>query len=250
MEGEMVELDDFEDGHAMTFKTNKETAQKIKNLKGKKEYKDLLALADSMPNTREKYMLQANALLHLKRWRELSETCDKGLDLSKEEDSADFLNLKGKAVGKLGNFEEKVQLTAKAIEIDPKVAAYHRNLGAAYYKLKDYERAAECHSRAIDLEPKHSINYHNKGAAFFRLQKYENAVGCFEKATDLDKKQVISFGWLADTYKEMGNFQKAKDYYLRAYELSDVDDYKASAKEMDQKINPDKKKGFFSRIFG
>jgi hypothetical protein len=48
----------------------------------------------------------------------------------------------------------------------------------------------------------------------------------------------------------MGNFVKAKDYYLRAYEISDSDDYKISAKEMDDKINPDKKKGFFARIFG
>lgn len=245
-----VELDDFEDGRPMILKTNSETAQKIKALKAKKQYKELLAFAESMPNTKEKYMIQANALLHLKRWRELAETCDKGLDLSEEADSSDFLNLKGKAVGKQGNFQEKIALTAKAIEINPKVAAYHRNLGAAYYKNKDYENAIECHNRAIDLEPKHSINYHNKGAAYFRLQKYENAVSCFEKATDLDKKQTISFGWLADTYKEMGNFQKAKDYYLRAYELSEQDEYKASAREMEEKMHPEKKKGFFSRLFG
>jgi tetratricopeptide (TPR) repeat protein len=202
-----------------------------------------------MPNTKDKYLIQANALLHLKRWRELAEVCDKGLDLADDGDSSDFLNLKGKAVGKQGNFEEKIQLTKRAIEINPKVPAYHRNLGAAYYKSKDYERAIESHNRAIELEPKHSINYHNKGAAYFRLQKYENAVGCFEKATDLDKKQVISFGWLADTHKEMGNFQRAKDYYMRAYEISEQDDYKTSAREMDEKISPGKKKGFFSKIF-
>ena len=41
-------------------------------------------------------------------------------------------------MGKLGDFEQKVKLTEKAIELDGKVAAYHRNLGAAYYKLKQY----------------------------------------------------------------------------------------------------------------
>lgn len=87
----------------------------------------------------------------MKKWKELSDTCDKGLDLAEDKESSDFLNLKGKAVGKLGNFEEKVKYTSKAIEIDPGVAAYHRNLGAAYYKLKQYEKAIECHNRAIDL---------------------------------------------------------------------------------------------------
>ncbi len=64
-----VELDDFEDGRPMILKTNQETATKIKVLKNKKQYKELLALADSMPNTKDKYLIQANAFLHLKRWR-------------------------------------------------------------------------------------------------------------------------------------------------------------------------------------
>jgi len=63
-----VELDDFEDGRPITFKTNQETAQKIKLFKTKKQYKALLALANSMPTTKEKYLLQANAYLHLKKW--------------------------------------------------------------------------------------------------------------------------------------------------------------------------------------
>jgi hypothetical protein len=29
----------------------------------------------------------------------------------------------------------------KAIDIDSKIPAYHRNLGAAFYKLKQYETA-------------------------------------------------------------------------------------------------------------
>lgn len=48
----------------------------------------------------------------------------------------------------------------------------------------------------------------------------------------------------------MGNYQKAKEYYLRAYELSDQEEYKSSAREMEEKIDPNKKKGFFARIFG
>ena len=34
--------------------------------------------------------------------------------------------------------EEKVEITRKAIEIDPTVPAYYRNLGAGLYKLKKY----------------------------------------------------------------------------------------------------------------
>lgn len=91
-----------------------------------------------------------------------------------------------------------------------KVAAYHRNLGAAFYKLKNYEKAIESHNRAIKLEPKHAINYHNKGAAYFRLLDYPNALKCFEKAVELDRKQTLSFVWMGDTLKEMQSYQRAK----------------------------------------
>ena len=66
----------------------------------------------------------------------------------------------------------------------------------------------------------------------------------------MDKKQTISFGWLADTYKQLGQYEKAMQYYNKAYELSDQEEYKKNAKEMDEKLHPGKKKGFFSRIFG
>jgi Flp pilus assembly protein TadD len=46
--------------------------------------------------------------------------------------------MKGRAQGKLGNMQEKADLTRKAIELDPKIPAYYRNLGAALYKLKQY----------------------------------------------------------------------------------------------------------------
>jgi len=64
-----VELDTFTDGRPMVLKTNQETALKIKALKSKKQYKEMLDLANSMPNTREKYLIQSNALLSLKRWK-------------------------------------------------------------------------------------------------------------------------------------------------------------------------------------
>ena len=38
--------------------------------------------------------------------------------------------------------------------------------------------------------------------------------------------------------------------YKKAFELSEQEDYKKSANAMEEKINPGKKKGFFSKLFG
>lgn len=61
--------------------------------------------------------------------------------------------MKGRAQGKLGNMQQKADLTRKAIDIDPNVAAYYRNLGAALYKLKEYNSAIENHKKAANMEP-------------------------------------------------------------------------------------------------
>ena len=57
--------------------------------------------------------------------------------------------MKGRAYGKLGNMQEKIENTRKAINLDPNVAAYYRNLGAGLYKLKEYDEAIVNHRKAM-----------------------------------------------------------------------------------------------------
>lgn len=44
---------------------------KIKVLKSKKQYNELLEYANALPPNRDKYLLKSNALMHLKKWKEL-----------------------------------------------------------------------------------------------------------------------------------------------------------------------------------
>lgn len=80
--------------------------------------------------------------------------------------------MKGKALGKLGDNEQRIQLILKAIAINPNISAFHRNLGAAYYTAKEYEKAICEHIKSTELEPDNPINYHNIGTAYFRLNLY------------------------------------------------------------------------------
>ena len=82
------------------------------------------------------------------------------------------------------------------------------------------------------------------------MGQFDSAREAFDKAVQLDKKQTISYGWLADSQKELGNYEEAMKNYKKAYELSEQEDYKKNANAMEEKINPGKKKGFFSKLFG
>ncbi len=51
------------------IKTTNEIATKIKVFKASKRYDEIYELTVTMPNTKEKFLMQANALMHLKRWK-------------------------------------------------------------------------------------------------------------------------------------------------------------------------------------
>lgn len=97
-------------------------------------------VTDKMTDGVEKYLLATNALLHLKDWKKLAHFCDLGLKYSEE---SEFYHLKGKAMGKLGSNAMRIDLIRKAIHINPNIAAYRRNLGAAYYQDKRYQEAIQ-----------------------------------------------------------------------------------------------------------
>ena len=100
-----IELTEMEHGKPLTLSSAlDEKKSKIKVLKNKKQFNELLDLAAELPSTKDKYMLKANALMHLKQWKEAIQACDRGLDL---EDDSEFYNMKGRALGKLGNMKEK-----------------------------------------------------------------------------------------------------------------------------------------------
>jgi hypothetical protein len=41
----------------------------MKTLKATKNYNEIYELTLTMPNNKEKYLMQANALMHLKKWK-------------------------------------------------------------------------------------------------------------------------------------------------------------------------------------
>jgi len=52
-----VELENFQDGKPLLLKSNEAIVNKIKVYKARKEYKKLLELAATMPNSKERYLL-------------------------------------------------------------------------------------------------------------------------------------------------------------------------------------------------
>jgi len=62
---------------------------------------------------------------------------------------------------------------------------------------KDYERAIRDHSEAIRLNPGFSLAYLNRAAAYLAKKEYAKAIGDYEQANRVDPNFVNGYNWLA-----------------------------------------------------
>jgi protein O-GlcNAc transferase len=94
----------------------------------------------------------------------------------------DALHLLGVIAGQTRRPELAVELIGKAIGVDAKVAAAHRNRGNALRDLKRFEEALASYDRAIALKPDHAEAYSNRGNVLVHLKRLEEALASYDKA--------------------------------------------------------------------
>ena len=78
----------------------------------------------------------------------------------------------------------------KAIELDPKSAAAHTNLGVALRDSKDVAGAIAACKKAIELDPKCVAAHNNLGSRLRDGKDLPAAVAAYKKAIELDPKSV------------------------------------------------------------
>jgi predicted O-linked N-acetylglucosamine transferase (SPINDLY family) len=91
-----------------------------------------------------------------------------------------------------------VELIAKAIDLNPNVAAAYNNLGIGLSDLKRYEEAIASYNKAITLKLDYAEAYNNRGAALRELKRLEEALASYDKAIALKP----AYG---DAYNNRGN---------------------------------------------
>ena len=87
--------------------------------------------------------------------------------------------------------DEAIACYRKAIELAPKHAPAHNNLGdiLLYFK-RDYDAAIVCFRKAIELDPEYAEAHNNLGKALQRKGQVDEAIACYRKAIELDPKYV------------------------------------------------------------
>ena len=84
-----------------------------------------------------------------------------------------------------------------------------RRLAKAYYENDDYAEAAARFRRCIELSPKSAIDHFNLGLVEMRAQRYPEALAALDGATKLDGDLLAGYYVRGIIYKRQGEFEPA-----------------------------------------
>jgi tetratricopeptide (TPR) repeat protein len=150
----------------------------------------------------------------------------------------------GNVYYKQKKYSQAIPYLQKAVEVDTDYDHAYNVLGLCLMQENQLSEAAEAFNKAIESTRRNSRKgsyYYRLGGIQAKLKRYKEAEQAYLNALKFSKSQNIlggaNFG-LGETYKNLGQTQKALEYFRKA---SRNRTWKASADyEIDMILNPDK----------
>jgi Flp pilus assembly protein TadD len=133
---------------------------------------------------------------------------DRGLELDPRD--AELHANRGQALIKLGERLPDAERDLKtALDLDPKLAQAHQNLGVLRYQEDRLDDAARCFRAAKDANPALAAAWLGLGKVHFKQKKLAEAEECLNEAMRLDPRVVETYDALACVLAETGRFPEA-----------------------------------------
>lgn len=108
----------------------------------------------------------------------------------------------------------------KAVELDPENAEAHTELGAFYARNGEYDRANTELARAVELEPDSIGAHFALGTLHHGRKEFVKAVAELEGVLAKDPTHTRAMRELGSVYEDMGNVDKALEYYRNLLSLT------------------------------
>lgn len=126
-------------------------------------------------------------------------------------------------------FDKSCQEYSKLVDRQYKPAAIRHRLGVSFYHNKQFEEALKNFEIARKGDEKNSKYHQWEGEAFHKLalqrpnEKFDeymqNSIACLKKAIELDRSHVGCLKLLGDVYSDLGDYNKALEFYEDSLKL-------------------------------
>ncbi|HEV8118733.1 MAG TPA: tetratricopeptide repeat protein, partial [Thermoanaerobaculia bacterium] len=111
-----------------------------------------------------------------------------------------------------------LELSWKAIALDPDLAEGHKALGLVYFVEGAYRLSLEASRRAVEINPNHQPAITNVGFALWSLGNTDEALPWLRRATELDPTGLAAPVGLGGLYATLGEAAQAESWMKRALE--------------------------------
>lgn len=123
--------------------------------------------------------------------------------------------LKADALFARKEFVEAEKLFLAVIAAEPEHLDANHKLGLLYMKTRDFPNAELYFSKLVNLK-KDPVYFSNLGAALYEQRRLIEAAEAYENAVALDDRRAERLQSLAQVYYELGEDEKALNYFERA----------------------------------
>ncbi|URZ04353.1 tetratricopeptide repeat protein [Clostridium felsineum] len=179
--------------------------------KNNKALEVALNLVENYPEISYAYKLCGNVYFDMDNFKLAINYCNKAIEL--DPNNADAYYIKAFSLKKLGgekNLYEAVELTDKALSIDPEYDEYHIFAAGLYTHVGQYYKAKEEGEIALKLNTESSNAYLNYGYSLIYLGELEESIRNFYESLRLDPNNETARKNI-DVVK--GYIEKPESYY-------------------------------------
>lgn len=132
---------------------------------------------------------------------------------------ASALMLRSRIFQQLGRAYEGKKDLDEAILLDPSEAGLYFERGDWFYQAGKYEESDRDFRQMVVLNPTNPAGYVGLGRNEEERGKYKEALACFEQAMKLDPDDAQAYGWMAECYFNLKDYNKAADNVVKTIEL-------------------------------
>jgi len=115
---------------------------------------------------------------------------------------------------------ESADSFAKALAIDPELAAAHHGLGSVLFRQEKTDQAIDRFRKALEYDPTLIVGYHNLAIAISEHGNQDGAAECYRRAIEADPQNLKSHHLLASLLKKQGKSTEALDQYRQMVEMN------------------------------
>ena len=135
-----------------------------------------------------------------------------------------------------GTQNEAMLVYAKVLEMEPKHAAAHINLGTLYYNRQDYALAEKHYRSAIEIDPRYALAYFDLGNVLDETGRVQEAIDTYKTAIQLAPTYADAHYNLALAYEKVREPRKALLHWRAYVKLDTVGPWSVHARHQIQRI--------------